>query len=61
MAVKASEPVRFNNIAKSPKDTREYRGLILKNQMKVLLISDTKTDKSAASLHVNVGMLRTFW
>lgn len=51
----AKEPTRFNNIKKSPNDKRDYRGLILPNKMKVLLISDPTTDKSAASLDVNVG------
>ena len=53
--LKNNEPIRFDNITKSPNDKREYRGLILENQMKVLLISDPKTDKSAASLGVQVG------
>lgn len=46
---------RFNEIIKSPNDKREYRGLLLTNKMKVLLISDPTTDKSAASLNVNIG------
>ena len=53
--VESKEPVRYDNIIKSPNDKRDYRGLILSNQMKVLLISDPTTDKSAASLDVNVG------
>ncbi|XP_012261292.2 insulin-degrading enzyme isoform X2 [Athalia rosae] len=48
---------RFDNITKSPNDGRLYRGLILPNKMKVLLISDHTTDKSAASLDVNVGYM----
>ena len=51
------EPIRYNNIIKSPNDKRDYRGLILHNKLKVLLISDPTTDKSAASLDVNVGKL----
>ncbi|XP_058795185.1 insulin-degrading enzyme isoform X2 [Phymastichus coffea] len=51
------EPIRFNNIIKSYNDKRNYRGLILHNKLKVLLISDPTTDKSAASLDVNVGYL----
>ncbi|XP_014206136.1 insulin-degrading enzyme isoform X2 [Copidosoma floridanum] len=51
------EPRRFNNIIKSPNDKRDYRGLILDNKLKVLLISEPGTDKSAASLDVNVGYL----
>ena len=46
---------RYDNIYKSPEDKREYRGLELKNRMKVLLISDPVTDKSAAALDVNIG------
>ncbi|XP_011312074.1 insulin-degrading enzyme, partial [Fopius arisanus] len=48
---------RFENIKKSPNDNRVYRGLILNNDMKVLLISDSTTDKSAACLDVNVGFM----
>lgn len=48
---------RFENITKGANDLREYRGLELINGLKVLLISDPKTDKSAASLAVNVGHL----
>ncbi|XP_076547139.1 insulin degrading metalloproteinase isoform X2 [Osmia lignaria lignaria] len=48
---------RFNEIIKSSNDKREYRGLLLTNKMKVLLISDPTTDKSAASLNVNIGYL----
>jgi len=45
----------FDNITKSPEDSRLYRGLELKNRLKVLLISDPVTDKSAASLDVHIG------
>ncbi|XP_044595183.1 insulin-degrading enzyme isoform X2 [Cotesia glomerata] len=48
---------RFEKIKKSPNDSQLYRGLILNNNMKVLLISDPTTDKSAISLDVNVGYL----
>lgn len=47
---------RFDNIIKSEQDSRLYRGLLLDNGMKVLLVSDPKTDKSAAAMEVNVGM-----
>lgn len=50
-------PDRYDNIIKSPEDKREYRGIILANRMKVLLISDVSADNSAASLCVNVGYL----
>ncbi|XP_036670582.3 insulin-degrading enzyme isoform X1 [Drosophila suzukii] len=50
------EPIlRLNNIEKSLQDTRDYRGLQLENGLKVLLISDPKTDVSAAALSVQVG------
>ncbi|CAG0881776.1 unnamed protein product [Darwinula stevensoni] len=53
MAVKQ----RFNEIIKSEQDDRFYRGLELQNGMKVILISDPKTDKAAGSLDVHVGHL----
>lgn len=46
---------RYENIIKSEQDPREYRGLVLDNGMKVMLISDSTTDKSAACLSVEVG------
>ena len=49
---------RFNDIIKSEQDDRFYRGLELENGMKVILISDPETDKSAASLDVHVGEFR---
>ncbi|KOX69206.1 Insulin-degrading enzyme [Melipona quadrifasciata] len=48
---------RYDNIVKSPNDKREYRGLLLFNKMRVLIISDPSTDKSAAALNVNIGNL----
>lgn len=48
---------RFDNITKSQQDNRNYRGLQLANGLKVLLISDPTTDKSAAALSVEVGHL----
>ncbi|XP_065350637.1 insulin-degrading enzyme-like [Cloeon dipterum] len=47
----------FEKITKSPEDKRDYRGLILDNELRVLLISDPETDKAAAALSVNVGQL----
>jgi len=44
-----------DDVIKSTEDARLYRGLELKNGMKVLLISDQTTDKSAASLDVHIG------
>lgn len=46
---------RIDSIIKSAEDKRLYRGLELENGMKILLVSDSSTDKSAASLDVNVG------
>lgn len=46
---------RWDNIIKSEQDERKYRGLLLNNGIKVLLISDPSTDKSAAAMEVNVG------
>lgn len=48
---------RYDHITKSPNDKREYRGLLLSNKMRVLLISDPTTDKSAAALNVNIGKI----
>lgn len=46
---------RYSSIIKLPNDKKEYRGMVVYNKLKVLLISDPTTDKSAASLNVNVG------
>lgn len=51
---------RYDNIIKSAKDERLYRGLKLQNGLKALLISDSTTDISAASLAVNVGEFPLF-
>lgn len=42
-------------VLRSPNDERQYRYFQLDNKMKVLLISDPKAEKSAASLNVHVG------
>ncbi len=39
----------------SPNDHRTYRYLTLANHLRVLLIEDHKTEKSAAALAVNAG------
>ncbi|TPH17945.1 insulinase family protein [Litorilituus lipolyticus] len=39
----------------SPNDLKEYQPLKLKNGLRVLLISNTESDKAAAALAVNVG------
>ncbi|XP_012215276.2 insulin-degrading enzyme isoform X1 [Linepithema humile] len=48
---------RYDGIIKSQNDDRSYRGLMLSNKMKVLLISDPTTDKSAVALDVNIGYM----
>lgn len=48
---------RVDDIIKSAEDKRLYRCLELQNDMKVLLISDSSTDKSAASLDIKVGFM----
>ncbi len=40
---------------KSPNDRREYRSFVLENQMQILVISDSQTKTSAASVDVNSG------
>nr|XP_031836448.1 insulin-degrading enzyme isoform X1 [Nomia melanderi] len=46
---------RYENIIKSPNDTASYRGLLLTNKLKILLISNPTTDKSGAALSVHIG------
>ncbi|MCH9671449.1 MAG: insulinase family protein, partial [Gammaproteobacteria bacterium] len=42
-------------VRKSENDSRVYRSVTLENSLRVLLVSDAKVDKSAASLDVYVG------
>jgi secreted Zn-dependent insulinase-like peptidase len=42
-------------VLRSPNDERQYRYFQLDNKMKVLLVSDARAEKSAASLNVYVG------
>lgn len=42
-------------IVKPRTDKREYRRIVLRNSLQVLLISDPDTDKCAASMNVGVG------
>lgn len=51
---------RYENIVKSVEDKRSYRGILLQNDLKVVLISDPTTDKSAAAMSVNIGKLLSF-
>lgn len=41
----------------SDNDKREYRYVELSNQLKVLLVSDVTTDRSAACMNVGVGSM----
>ena len=52
---------RHENIIKPNNDTRLYRGLVLANKLRVMLVSDPTTDKSAGSLSVKVGSLADPW
>ena len=45
----------LHEIVKTQADQREYCCLTLENELKVLLISDAETDKSAAAMVVSVG------
>ncbi len=51
---------RYHNITKSAEDKQNYRGLELTNGLRVLLVSDAETDKSAAAMDVNVGAFTKF-
>ena len=42
-------------VIKSCEDKRDYKGYVLPNQMRVLLVSDPSTEKSAAAVDVHVG------
>lgn len=46
---------KLSKVNKSENDGREYRYLTLSNSLRVLLISDTTSQKSAAALNVHVG------
>jgi insulysin len=45
----------ISNIRKSQQDSKIYRGMILPNGMKVMLISDPTTSKSSACMSIQVG------
>lgn len=57
--VKAKLPAKPSGapILKSEFDNREFKYIVLPNNMKVILISDPLSDKSAASVEVQVGSL----
>ena len=42
-------------IIKSPHDSRDYKFLILPNQLEVLLVSDPSTDRAAVAMDIGVG------
>jgi len=42
-------------IIKSPHDSRDYKILVLPNQLEVLLISDPSTDRAAVAMDIGVG------
>lgn len=44
-----------SDIIKSSVDTNEYKFVVLKNRLKMLLVSDSDADQSGCSLCVNVG------
>lgn len=46
---------KVSPVTKSENDNREYRYLTLNNNLRVLLISDSTAEKSAAALNVHVG------
>lgn len=50
-------PEAVESVIKSPNDQREYRTITLDNELQILLVSDPSTEKSAASLSVDVGLL----
>ena len=52
-----SKKMDTKKIIQSPNDKRFYRSITLPNKLQALLISDPDTDKSSASLSVNVGSL----
>ncbi|CAF0874976.1 unnamed protein product [Brachionus calyciflorus] len=47
----------YDHIVQSNQDKRLYRGILLDNQIRCLLISDPLTDRSAASVDVHAGYL----
>ena len=46
----------YDDIVISATDSRKYRGLLLHNEMKVLLISDPVTEKASAAMDVHIGL-----
>jgi hypothetical protein len=52
---------RFGEVIKSESDNRQYRAVVLKNNLKVMLVSDPTTDKAAAAMDVHIGSLTDPW
>ncbi|HWV16732.1 MAG TPA: insulinase family protein [Cellvibrio sp.] len=48
-------PTKVFAVVKSEQDIRSYRYIVLGNQLRVLLVSDSRAEKSAAALNVNAG------
>lgn len=51
----------FVKMHKSSEDKRSYRGFVLENGLKVVVVSDPLTDKAAAALDVHVGHMSDPW
>ena len=47
--------VKISPVSKSVNDSRDYRYLTLNNNLRVLLVSDSTAEKSAAALNVHIG------
>ena len=45
----------LGNVSKSELDTKEYRAILLPNDLRVLLVSDSEAEESAAAMDVAVG------
>ena len=45
----------YSDIKKSPQDTLNYRGLLLPNKLRVLLIQDENSQRGYGALNVMVG------
>lgn len=52
---KAKPQMRFEDIIKSQQDSKNYRGVLLENGIKVLLVSDPTTEKCAACMCIEAG------
>ena len=52
---KPEEVESQGEVIKSPLDSREYKVIVLRNDLRVLLVSDNETEDSAAAMDVAVG------